>query len=316
MFGFILPNIESLEDEEKKRYRAAYCGVCCSLKQRYGQLPRVTVSFDMTFLALVLGSLYEPQETKGAARCPLHPAKPQAFAQSEYSNYAADLSVAFAYHKLLDDWHDDHTIKSRAAAFALAGAYRKAKKRIPQECRAIEEALAEIQVMEKQIAEQEECDHQIEPSERYESNHQGRPSEPGDQPEQVGRIEQDKHPEPLPFDAPANRFGLLLGDIFAHKNDFWVTDLRRFGARLGKFVYVMDAAMDLEEDLRTGSYNPFKYMDHDPQALRDNLEYLAASMTEVFERLPLERDLHLLRSVLYAGVWQRFEAKENKSHDG
>ncbi len=277
MFGFILPNIESLEDEEKKRYRAAYCGVCRSLKQRYGQLPRVTVSFDMTFLALVLGSLYEPQETKGAARCPLHPAKPQAFAQSEYSNYAADLSVAFAYHKLLDDWHDDHTIKSRAAAFALAGAYRKAKKRIPQECRAIEEALAEIQVMEKQLLEQNES---------------------------------------LPLDAPANRFGLLLGDIFAHKNDFWVTDLRRFGARLGKFVYVMDAAMDLEEDLRTGSYNPFKYMDHDPQALRDNLEYLAASMTEVFERLPLERDLHLLRSVLYAGVWQRFEAKENKSHDG
>lgn len=277
MFGFILPNIESLEDEEKKRYRAAYCGVCRSLKQRYGQLPRVTVSFDMTFLALVLGSLYEPQETKGAARCPLHPAKPQAFAQSEYSNYAADLSVAFAYHKLLDDWHDDHTIKSRAAAFALAGAYRKAKKRIPQECRAIEEALAEIQDMEKQLAEQNES---------------------------------------LPLDAPANRFGLLLGDIFAHKNDFWVTDLRRFGARLGKFVYVMDAAMDLEEDLRTGSYNPFKYMDHDPQALRDNLEYLAASMTEVFERLPLERDLHLLRSVLYAGVWQRFEAKENKSHDG
>ena len=277
MFGFILPNIESLEDEEKKRYRAAYCGVCRSLKQRYGQLPRVTVSFDMTFLALVLGSLYEPQETKGAARCPLHPAKPQAFAQSEYSNYAADLSVAFAYHKLLDDWHDDHTIKSRAAAFALAGAYRKAKKRIPQECRAIEEALAEIQVMEKQLLEQNES---------------------------------------LPLDAPANRFGLLLGDIFAYKNDFWTTDLRRFGARLGKFVYVMDAAMDLEEDLRTGSYNPFKYMDHDPQALRDNLEYLAASMTEVFERLPLERDLHLLRSVLYAGVWQRFEAKENKSHDG
>ena len=54
MFGFILPNIESLEDEEKKRYRAAYCGVCRSLKQRYGQLPRVTVSFDMTGFRVAL----------------------------------------------------------------------------------------------------------------------------------------------------------------------------------------------------------------------------------------------------------------------
>ena len=69
-----------------------------------GQLSRLTVSFDMTFLALVLGSLYEPSESLGSKRCPIHPTKPQAFAQSEFTDYAADLSVAFAYHKLLDDW--------------------------------------------------------------------------------------------------------------------------------------------------------------------------------------------------------------------
>lgn len=281
MFGYVLPNIESLEAEEKKRYRAMYCGVCRSIKQRYGQLPRLSVSFDLTFLALVLGSLYEPSEVAGLKRCPIHPVQPQAFVQSEYTDYAADLSVAFAYHKLLDNWHDDRDIKSRVGTIALRGAYRKAKGRIPLACKAIEEALGEIQDMENQLS------------------------------------ESDCSPETgLSPDAPANRFGLLLGGLFACKNDFWVTDLRRFGARLGKFVYVMDAAMDLEEDLKTGSYNPFRYMEHDTQALRDNLEYLAASMTEVFERLPLERDLHLLRSVLYAGVWQRFEAKENKSHDG
>lgn len=295
MFGFVLPNLDSLDEEEKQRYRAVYCGVCRSIKDRYGQLSRLTVSFDMTFLALVLGSLYEPSESLGSKRCPIHPAKPQAFAQSEFTDYAADLSVAFAYHKLLDDWRDDRTIKSRAAATLLGNAYRRANKRIPQTCAAIERALSEIQEMEDLIsANQEEQENPL----KKDSGNAG----------EVNRF--------LPPDAPANRFGLLLGDVFACKDDFWVTDLRRFGARLGKFVYVMDAAMDLEEDLRTGSYNPFRYMDHDSQALRDNLEYLAAGMTEVFERLPLERDLHLLRSVLYAGVWQRFEAKENKSHDG
>ena len=72
--------------------------------------------------------------------------------------------------------------------------------------------------------------------------------------------------------------------------------------------------MDLEEDLKAGSYNPFKGIEHDTQTLRENLEFLAAGMTDAFERLPLERDLHLMRSVLYAGVWQRFEAKEKKTH--
>lgn len=83
MFGFVLPNLDSLDEEEKQRYRAVYCGVCRSIKDRYGQLSRLTVSFDMTFLALVLGSLYEPSESLGSKRCPIHPTKPQAFAQSD-----------------------------------------------------------------------------------------------------------------------------------------------------------------------------------------------------------------------------------------
>ncbi|MEF2560640.1 MAG: DUF5685 family protein [Eggerthellaceae bacterium] len=284
MFGFVLPNLESLEEAQRQRYRSVYCGVCRSLKDRYGQACRLTVSYDMTFLALVLGSLYEPEETCGEARCPVHPMQPQSFVRSKYTDYAADLSVTLAYHKMLDDWHDDHTLRARGGAFALAGAYRRAKKRVPQECEAIETAMADIRTIEQRA---------------LQARSQGVPA-----------ID-----SPLPDEA-ANRFGMMLGDLFAHEDDFWVSDLRRFGARLGKFVYVMDAAMDIEDDSRTGSYNPFADMESTKEALRENLEFLAAGMTDAFERLPLERDVQVMRSVLYAGVWQRFEAKESKTHDG
>ena len=313
LFGYILPNLESLEEAERQRYRAVYCGVCQSLKERYGQLPRLTVSYDLTFLSLVLGSLYEAEEKTGAKRCPMHPTKPQSFARSIFTDYAADLSVAFAYHKMLDDWRDDHTVRSRVIAGALSGAYRKAKKRIPKACDAIEVALSDIQAMEGAVCgESAGSDEAARGNESAVNNGSaGNENIPVSSDNPMG----DGEPA-LPPDAPANRFGLLLGDVFAFYDDFWATDLRRFGARLGKFVYVMDAAMDLEEDLRTGSYNPFRYMEHDTQALRDNLEYLAAAMTDVFERLPLERDIHVMQSVLYAGVWQRFEAKENKTDHG
>ena len=281
MFGFVLPNLESLEEAQRQRYRSVYCGVCRSLKDRYGQACRLTVSYDMTFLALVLGSLYEPEETCGEARCPVHPMQPQPFARSKYTDYAADLSVALAYHKMLDDWHDDHALRARGGALALAGAYRRAKKRLPRECEAVEAAMADIRAIEQRAL----------------------------------RARNQGAPPPLPDEA-ANRFGMMLGDLFAHEDDFWVSDLRRFGARLGKFVYVMDAAMDIEDDSRTGSYNPFADMESTKEALRENLEFLAAGMTDAFERLPLERDVQVMRSVLYAGVWQRFEAKESKTHDG
>lgn len=87
--------------------------------------------------------------------------------------------------------------------------------------------------------------------------------------------------------------GFLLGSHIAYKDDFWATDLRRFGARLGKFVYVMDAVMDLRQDQETGSYNPFSSSDRSIEDFREDLELLAAATADAFERLPLERDVHV-----------------------
>ncbi len=268
MMGFVLPSLESLGEEEKVRYHAVYCGVCRSIRARYGQRCRLTVSYDMTFLAMVLGSLYEPEERPSEKRCPVHPVQRQRVSQSEFTDYAADLSVALGYHKLLDDWIDSRSVKARAAAAAIAVPYRKACRRRPAECKAIEQAMADI--------------HKI---------------------EQAGSADPD---------AAANRFGLLLGQLFAVKDDFWATDLRRFGARLGKFVYAMDAAVDLRQDQEEGNYNPFIAARRSFNSLREDLELLAADMADAFERLPLERDVHVLRSVLYSGVWQRYNVEESK----
>lgn len=263
----------------------------------------------MTFLALVLGSLYEPEETCGEACCPVHPVQPQSFARSKYTDYAADLSVALAYHKMLDDWRDDHALRARGGALALTGAYRRAKKRVPRECEVIETAMADIRAIEQRALRVRNQGAQDQLQAQDQTRDQG-------QAQIRSRIQGAPAIDPPLPDEAANRFGMMLGDLFAHEDDFWVSDLRRFGARLGKFVYVMDAAMDIEDDSRTGSYNPFADMESTKEALRENLEFLAAGMTDAFERLPLERDVQVMRSVLYAGVWQRFEAKESKTHDG
>ena len=268
MMGFVLPGLESLGEEERVRYHAVYCGVCRSIRARYGQRCRLTVSYDMTFLAMVLGSLYEPEERRSQKRCLVHPMQPQEVAQSEFTDYAADLSVALGYHKLMDDWLDAHSAKARAAAVAIALPYRKACRRRPAECAAIEQAMSDIHAIE-----------------------------------QAGSADPD---------AAANRFGLLLGSLFAVKDDFWATDLRRFGARLGKFVYAMDAAVDLRQDQEEGNYNPFIATQRSFASMREDLELLAAEMADAFERLPLERDVHVLRSVLYQGVWQRYNVEESK----
>ncbi|MEI3229799.1 MAG: DUF5685 family protein [Gordonibacter pamelaeae] len=98
----------------KARYRAAYCGLCRTLGGRCGQRCRLALTYDMAFLVLLHGSLYEPEETQDQARCLLHPLSPHDFVQTRFTGYAADLTVALVYHKCLDDWHDDRNGWARA----------------------------------------------------------------------------------------------------------------------------------------------------------------------------------------------------------
>ena len=109
MFGFVVADAGALSEEEKERYRAVYCGLCLALRDRYGQLSRACLTYDLTFFVLLCNSLHEPAETQGTSHCVMHPAPaaPRAWARSAWTDYAADLSVALAYHKVLDDVADE-----------------------------------------------------------------------------------------------------------------------------------------------------------------------------------------------------------------
>lgn len=278
MFGYVMPRMEDLSQQERERYHAAYCGLCRALGERSGQRCRVSLTYDMTFLALLLGSLYEPDEQQGCKRCAPHPVKSHEYVGSECIDYAADMSVALVYHKCLDDWHDDHNVWARTYASLLEKPYREVRKRYPRACAAIEEGLADIGRLEESAAA---------------ANASGEGEAP-------------------PPDAAANRFGALLGEVFVYRDDFWADGLRSLGAKLGKLVYVMDAALDYKDDQTTGSYNPLVVLGSSPEDVHEDLELLAADAAAAFERLPLERDARLLRSVLYAGVWQKYRARQAK----
>ena len=54
MFGYIVVHKPELKVKEYETYRASYCGLCHSLKKQSGRIGQLTLSFDMTFLALLL----------------------------------------------------------------------------------------------------------------------------------------------------------------------------------------------------------------------------------------------------------------------
>lgn len=125
MFGYVRP--VELPPEEAERFQRAYCGLCHTLKRRYGTASRFILNYDFTFLAILLS---DGQEQTTQAKCPASPLRTRVFLDQNPSlELAADESVILAYWQLRDgvkdhDWF--HGLTYRGASHILEPAYQKA----------------------------------------------------------------------------------------------------------------------------------------------------------------------------------------------
>jgi hypothetical protein len=143
-----MADIKELTPEEDIRYRQFYCGICRQMSLRHGSLARLGLSFDLAFLGLLLHSLYEPEEMTGKKACGMHPIKPRPWVDSEYIAYCADMNVALAYYKALDDQQDKEGKKSLIRLFGKN--MEEISKRYPRQCKAMAEKLEKIRLMEQE----------------------------------------------------------------------------------------------------------------------------------------------------------------------
>lgn len=116
MFGFVTASVKELDKIQQDRYGGVYCGICRQIRASAGQTARLGLSYDMAFLALLLTSLYEPEETSAPLHCAAHPLRRRDWIDNEYIKYAAYMNVALSYYKLLDDWHDDRKVSAKLLA--------------------------------------------------------------------------------------------------------------------------------------------------------------------------------------------------------
>lgn len=115
-------------------------------------------------------------------------------------------------------------------------------------------------------------------------------------------------------DEPAACFGALMAELFVFEEDLWAPALRQMGDSLGRFIYLLDAALDYSKDKRKGKYNPYLAMGMEKDWARWE-EYLVNTMgrcTANFEKLPLVQDKALLDNILYSGVWVNYRGRRKE----
>lgn len=271
MFGYIIINKGDMKFKEFDIYRSYYCGLCRALKERYGVLGQISLTYDMTFLVMLLSSLYEPEIVTGQTKCIAHPFEKHFTRRSEFSDYAADMNVLFTYYKCMDDWTDDKKVIKLAYGKLMKGAYHKIGSAYDRKVRKMDGLMRELSAQEKKNCED--------------------------------------------IDKMAGLFGEIMGEILAVREDEWADNLRLLGNYLGKYIYLLDAYEDIEEDIGNNRYNPFKKKYEDPdfdEEVKTILTMMMAGCCQEFEKLPIIDDIEILRNILYSGVWYRYEAVREK----
>lgn len=139
MFGYIIVNKPELKIKDYETYRSYYCGLCRNLRKNYGLKGQMTLTYDMTFLVMLLTGLYEPKTEQSIYRCLAHPFGKQTVRVNEFTAYAAAMNLILAYYKCEDDWQDERRIIRKAYAKLLhkgmngmGGVEKKKREKIAQ----------------------------------------------------------------------------------------------------------------------------------------------------------------------------------------
>lgn len=273
MFGYVIPNQAALSPEAQARYRTAYCGLCRRIGALHGLRGRLTLSYDLTFLNLLLSSLYEGESEciRGSSHCPVHPIRKTNWRSSAPTDYCADLSVALHYYNAEDKWKDDHSLIGLGFEKMLADPTKDAASRWPRQCNAIRACLDKL--AEYEAAGSEDLDAV---SGCF-----------GDLMAELFDYQQDHWSPEL------RNIGFHLGKYIYLLDAY--DDLER------------DKCKGSYNPLKTLSERP-GYEDE----MKEIFELLLGSCARSFECLPCVEDVDLLRNILYSGVWLKYNCKNAK----
>ena len=268
MFGYVRINKMDLTFREFDYYKGYYCGLCKYLKENHGEVSRLSLNYDITFLILILTALYKLDSDITYERCIANPLKKKMRIVNEITEYAASMNILLSYYKLEDNLYDDNGIKDKLAYELYKGKLKKAYEKYPQKAEYIKQQLGNLRELEKQ--------------------------------------------ESKSIDKVSNTFGNLMGEIFVYKKDEYEQNLRNIGFNLGKYIYILDAYEDLEEDNKKGRYNPFiDYIDKKEELKNkvDRLISMSLGMaTKNIEQLNLEFNKSFIDNIIYSGVYLRYKS--------
>lgn len=272
MFGYVRPFKPEMKVRDFESFRAMYCGLCHTLKARYGFGSRMLLSYDMCFMALLMSGVTSCGIKTCQKRCIVSPFRKRACVHENLAlDFAADCSVILSYWKLRDSAQDERGMKSlraRLVAGFLKRKYQKASAELPDFATAVEQGIRQLDSLERANT----------------------PS----------------------LDRAADAFAAMMREAAAGLQDEKIRrPMEQLLYHVGRWVYITDAWDDLQDDLKSGSYNAIiaRFEVETPEGLAEAKEAVRLTLLQsaqtaaaASELLDLGRSEPVVKNILYMGL--------------
>lgn len=272
MFGYIRACKPEMRIKEFELYKAVYCSLCKELGKSYGILARFTLSYDFTFLAILSMSLNDKSCGLKQKSCTCNPLKKCTYLEdnSELKTPAA-AAMILLYYKLLDNIEDEKGFKRLGYKLARP-LFSSAHKKAAKSFPQLDTAVREYIEKQKSV-EAENCSN---------------------------------------IDMAAEPTAICMAEIFSLLSDDGLTKrcLDRMGYCIGRYIYILDAATDLEEDVKLGRYNPFTAEKDNEKLISDfvapQLNICIAEAAKAYELIDIKKFKNILDNLIYLGLQDTF----------
>ena len=271
LLGYVRAYKPDMKMKDYELYRGIYCSLCRALGRNYTPVAQLFLSYDFTLACILRLAAAESGCSFSQKRCPYNPAKKCMICGSkEVFDLCSHALIITVYYKILDNLHDKGFFSKLAAALVFPAVALMHKKAAK---RAPEIEAAVSKAMKKQA----ETEAKQNPS-----------------------IDEAAHPS-----------AEALGKVFALGFDGEKHGaLYSIGYMTGRFVYILDAADDLESDVKKGSFNPFKGENISDEngrkafadRVRGMLNLTQSEALEAFDTLDLKRFFDMTENILLEGL--------------
>ena len=151
MFGYVRYDIAELRVKDLMLYKALYCGLCKGIASSCGQMARIGLSYDMTFLSALLHNLTNTNVEIERKNCFEHAIRKRPIAKADaLTQELGALNTLLTYYKLSDDVNDKERRKGRLLWFKKG--YKKAEKQYPELFKIVKAYVKDQAVQEKKTA--------------------------------------------------------------------------------------------------------------------------------------------------------------------